>query len=59
MDRVVGVESLHLPGDLRHELGVQGIEHLRPVEPDDADGSVGLGQNEGVLRHRFRAPHSL
>jgi hypothetical protein len=40
------VERLHLLGQHRHELRIERVEHLRPVEFDDAHVAVGLVQDE-------------
>lgn len=41
-DRGVGVEGAHGGDDLAHDLLVQRVQGLRPVEPDEADPSAGV-----------------
>ena len=47
-DRIVAIEGLQRVDELRDRLRVEGIADLRPVDPDDPDRPVGLGEYELV-----------
>jgi hypothetical protein len=52
VDERIGLEPVDRAGELRDQRGVERIERVRPVDPDDADLAVRL-DDEVLLGHVF------